>query len=345
MPQSLHESTEITSNAPTTSNHGRQPAQVIETPVPAADDSSSRVVQDLLSERSARLQAHKKEQEAREKAKRIAEAKTRKAALEEESPAGSQRSANQKYALMQKKRQQDAREERARILKRVEDDKIERREKDAQRKAQAIANNSQSVEPVAASSSIVSSADSRSKECALQIRLFDGSTIRSRFSTQGTLRADVRPWIDQQQSADVPYTFKHILTPQPNKSISISGEEKTLQSQGLFPSATLVLVPIQGYTSAYNETNATGYISRGMSAGYGMISSGVGVVTGALGGLLGTRAAPSSSSADVPVTNAQSSNINVTTLRDQDGPEDHQFYNGNAVGLTPSLQICLDTKT
>lgn len=41
-----------------------------------------------------------------------------------------------KYALMLKKEQQDKRDERARILKRVEDDKITRRKEAAQRKAE-----------------------------------------------------------------------------------------------------------------------------------------------------------------------------------------------------------------
>ena len=57
-----------------------------------------------------------------------------------------------KYALMQKKRQEDARNERARILKRVEDDKTERRVKEALRKEQAKAamepTNLQSAPPV-----------------------------------------------------------------------------------------------------------------------------------------------------------------------------------------------------
>jgi hypothetical protein len=296
------------------------------------EESSTHVVQDLLAEGSARLEAHKREQDAKEKAKRIAEAKARKAALEE-APDDSKKSADMKYALMQKKRQQDAREERARILKRVEDDKAERREREAQRKAQIKAmENSQPSDSAATTSSIVPSALSRSHECALQIRLFDGSTIRSRFSSQGSLRADVRPWIDKQQSTDIPYTFKRVLTPLPNKNISISEEEQSLQSQGLAPSATLILVAVNDYTSAYKDSSTTGYVSRALTAGYGLVYSGVGLVTGVLGSILAGGPAQASPAADpTPIQPTPASNINVRTLREQDMVEDHQFYNGNAV--------------
>jgi len=310
-----------------------------QTPVPA-EEPSSRVVQDLLAERSARLEVHKKEQEAKEKAKRAAEAKARKAALEEATPPDSKKSADMKYALMQKKRQQDAREERARILKRVEDDKAERREREAQRKALAKElETTQNEGSTAASSGITPSSLSRSKECALQVRLFDGSTVRSRFSSQGTLRGDVRPWIDGQQAGDIPYTFKHVLTPLPNKNISISDEEQTLQSQGLTPSATLILVPVQDYTSAYSDSGAMSLVTRGVSAGWVAVSSGASLVTGTLGGILGWGGTgaqvPATESA--PVSTALPSSVNVRTLRDQDRPEDHQFYNGNAVSHVSAI--------
>jgi hypothetical protein len=258
--------------------------------------------------------------------------------MEAETPAGSLKSADIKYALMQKKRQQEAREERARILKRVEDDKAERREREAQRKVQA-----KSAETpqnggltAAASSSIQPSPSNRSRECALQIRLFDGSTIRSRFPSQSNLETDVRRWIDEQQSIDIPYTFKHVLTPLPNKNISITDEAQSLQSLGLTPSATLILVPVKGYTSAYQDGSATGIVSRGVTAGYGLVSSGVGMVTGVLNSFLGGGGpAPARERQENPPPVASlGPAINVRTLRDQEGrPDDQQFYNGNAVSF------------
>lgn len=375
------------------------PAGLSTEPSAEPEDARSSEVQNLLKERSARLEAHKKDQDAKEKADRAAKAKARREAMEGTAgPEASKKSADMKYALMQKKRQQEAREERARILKRVEDDKAERREREALRKAQAKAKEGVVDQ---GSSSILKSSSSKSLsvECALQIRLFDGATIRSRFPSSGCLRADVRyaleqkslpsplssrthlfsehssmapesrlsegltltsgtrPWIDKQQdSMDVPYTFKHVLTPHPNKNISISEEEQSLESLELTPSATLILVPVKGYTSAYEASDA-GLVSRGLSAGFGFVSSGVGIVAGALGGLLGGGAAsanpanpatPSDETQDNP-TPSTTPAINVRTLRDQERrPEDHQFYNGNAVSsqqtsksssLTPSSLI------
>jgi len=292
------------------------------------------VVQELLAERSARLEARKEEQDAKEKAKRAAEAKARKEALEQADPAtASKSSADMKYALMQKKRQQEARDERARILKRVEDDKAERRDSEARRRADAKAL-AEGKAPTASSSNVRPPSSTRSAECAVQVRLFDGSTIRSKFSSSGNLRKDVRPWIDEKQAGDVPYTFKQVLTPLPNKNIETSEEEKSFQSLGLTPSATLILIPVNDYTSAYS--GGGGLISRGIMMGYGLVSSGVGIVSGILaylGGFLGGGTTPPAEERPQHSTPATSSaSINVRTLRDQrEGQDDQQFYNGNAV--------------
>lgn len=290
----------------------------------------------MLAERAARLEADRKEKEAAEKAKRIAEVKARKVAMEEEAPVGTQKSADMKYALIQKKRQQDARAERERILKRVEDDKAERREREAQRKAQAKAKEDaekEDGEPAASNSIIRPTSLNKSSHCALQVRLFDGLTIRSRFPSDDSLRANVRPWIDQQQTGDTPYTFKHVLTPLPNKNISISDEEQSLYSQGLTPSATLILVPVQGYISAYEDGASTGIVSRVASGGYGLVSSGVGLVTGVLGSFLGGGSAATPPTQERPADPAPADAnpaISVRTLRDRDR-DVQQFYNGNAV--------------
>ena len=295
----------------------------------------SRAVQDMLAERAARLELDKKKKEAAENAKRTAEAKARKAAVGEEAPVGTQKSADMKYALMQKKHHQEARAERERILKRVEDNKAERRGREAQRKAQARAKDdakNRDGESASSSSIVPPASMNKSVQCALQIRLFDGSTIRSRFSWDGSLGADVRPWIDEHQNSDTPYTFKHVLTPLPNKNISISDEEQSLYSQGLTPSATLILVPVQGYTSAYKDGAASGILSRAASGGYSLVSSGVGLVAGVLGGFLGGRGTASPAEDRPAALSPPTPNpgINVRTLNDHDR-DDQQFYNGNAV--------------
>jgi len=248
-------------------------------------------------------------------------------------PASSVPTADMKYAQMQKKRQQEEKDERARILKRVEDDKAQRRQDAAERRAKAKANASPENETTGQSPHRSNHPATQSTECAVQVRLFDGSTIRSRFPSQGNLRANVRPWIDEKQEGGIPYGFKQVLTPLPNKNISISEEEESLQELGLTPSATLILMPIKDYASAYEGGGATGLVYKGAAAGYNLVSSGVGMVTGVLGSLLGGGATPPAQDAqETPAATATpSSSINVRTLRDQQRPDDQQFYNGNAV--------------
>lgn len=319
----------VASSSASTSRGNQNPATA------TAEEQQSRAVQDLLKERSARLEAQKKEHDAKEKAMRAEEAKARREAAEKAAVPGSEAHADAKYALLQRKRQKEARDERARILKRVEDDKAERREKEAARKAEAKAK-AEGVVPPTGSSSISPPLANKSAECALQVRLFDGSTIRSRFPSEGSLRKDVRPWIDEKQIGDTPYTFKHVLSPLPNKNIETSEEEGTLQSLGLTPSATLILLPVTNASSAYKGNS--GLISRGLSTGFGLVSSGVGMVTGVLGSFLGAGAAQvANDNSQAPLAAPPpSANINVRTLRDRnEGRDDQQFYNGNALNFEP----------
>lgn len=243
-------------------------------------------------------------------------------------------------------------------MRQIEADKADRREREERRRALARAEAAVEAASSDGADGLVdkqlSSDETRrhtslrpssSKECAVQVRLLDGSTIRSRFPSDHTLRTHVRAWVDEQRSdGDVPYTFKQILAPKPNRAITISEEEESLQSLGLTPSATLVMVPVQGSIAAYGG-GGPGLLSKGLSAGYGLVSGGVGVVTGALGAVLGvgqaaqpasTASAPSSGDSQSSHTTPSSTTggVNVRTLRDQQAArDDHQFYNGNQVSF------------
>ena len=300
-----------------------------------------------LAERSRRLEAQKRALDAAEKAKRAADAKAKKEAAE----AGNPKAVNeQKYAKQQAQRQKEAREERARILKRVEDDKAERKEREAQRKREALAKlegEKEAEQAIAGSSAsaLPARGGANAKECAVQVRLFDGSTIRSRFPSTGSLLKDVRPWVDGKQEGDTPYTFKQVLSPLPNKNIEMSEEEHTFTALGLTPSATLILVPVADYTSAYE--GGGGLVSSAASGGYSLISSGFGLVTGALGSLFGGSAAPAPPPAPAAASGPSpaSASINVRTLGDQrkeSKKEDQQFYNGNAVSNALGFAIFLE---
>ncbi|KAJ8058519.1 hypothetical protein OCU04_012703 [Sclerotinia nivalis] len=260
-----------------------------------------------------------------------------KTIVEDQPKQPSQAADTANYAAIQRKRHQEAREERARILALVESDKLRRR-KDAERKAN---HNNQLTEQSAAfrgrSSSVPASAP-EAQECALQIRLFDGSSIRSKFPNTSTLNGDVRKWIDDHQKDDVPYIFKYVCTPLPNKTLSMTDESRDLAALGLFPSATLIIIPVQAYTSAYEAAEPRGILSRGIAAGYDLGTWGINRVLTTLGGIVGGPAvAPDideRTETSAPAGGSRPSNLR--TLRDQnDNDAHHELYNGNTLNFEP----------
>lgn len=144
--------------------------------------------------------------------------------------------------------------------------------------------------------------------------------------------------IGEHQITDEPYTFKQVSTPLANRNISISDEEQSFESQGLLPSATLILIPVQGYASAYENADHTGLVSRTAFAGYSVVSSVIGAATAGFRSLLGGNSTPVAQDGLIYATPAGASAPNVRTLGDQDRSEDHQFYNGNAVRWNESTQ-------
>lgn len=324
------------------------PLDAIQSNAPSAPPGPqpSQTVQNLLADRRRRLEIDKKEKDAAEKAERKAKAEARKESMVVAPDSAKAKQAT--YAAQQRKRQQEAKLEREKILRQIEHDKAERKEKDERRKAIAKAeaegtDGAGGLVDQQLASEVESPKSTRTRECAVQVRLFDGSTVRSRFPSDRSLRGDVRPWIDQEKSDDIPYTFKQVLTPMPNRTLSISEEEETLQSLGLMPSATLVIVPVQGYTAAYS--GGQGIVSKGASAGYNIVSAGAGIVTGAFGTFLGLGRG--TAPGEVPDADAHGSavqgnsgvdaaatgpGIHIRTLQDQrDDQNDHQLYNGNQV--------------
>ncbi|KAL9031650.1 MAG: hypothetical protein Q9196_000321 [Gyalolechia fulgens] len=311
-------------------------------------------LQQVMADRRRRLEADKAAIDAAEKEKRQAAAKGRRGAAS--APPGTPVSKQSSYAQEQRKRRQEAKEERQRILTAIENDKAERKEKEAQRRALAETELAEAASAKRASGSAIQTipknwgAAAHAKQCSLQIRLFDGTTIRRKFEPQQTLNDDVRPWLaGQRTDGDTPYIFKQILTPQLNRTMSISEEEESLQSLGLLPSATLVIVPIQGYTDVC--ANNQGMVGKAWSVGYNVASAGGSMFKGALGTVLGIgHATPetqeveserkrdeSSSHTNRPrATAAAQEGVKYRTLnRQRDGIEDHELYNGNQLNFEP----------
>ncbi|PYI00208.1 hypothetical protein BO78DRAFT_434576 [Aspergillus sclerotiicarbonarius CBS 121057] len=180
----------------------------------------------------------------------------------------------------------------------------------------------------------------------LQVRLFDGRSVRSSFTPTQTIRADIRPWLDSQMEEKSPYNLKHILTPLPNRTLTLTDEETPLAELGLGSSANLVMVPIQSYTEAYSATGASLPV-RAVSSAYGLVSSAVGTATGLVGSFFGygTTPAPqpaaepaSSTPAPAPASDARRQRRGpiIRTLRDQQNErDDREFYNGNQLNFQP----------
>jgi hypothetical protein len=186
----------------------------------------------------------------------------------------------------------------------------------------------------------------------IQVRLLDGSTIRSTFSPSQTVRSGLRSWIDQQRSdGDAPYTLKQILTPLPNRNIAVAEEEQTLRELGLGPTASLVMVPVQTYAKAYASGSSSAPV-RTLHAAYSWVASIIAMVFAAILTFLGVgqtrgsesqqhpsqanqaEASSSDSNPRRPNIGHRTGSSNIRTLHDSRADRgSQQFYNGNQVRL------------
>lgn len=241
--------------------------------------------------------------------------------------------------------QREQREERERIRNQIRKDQEARKQRAAEEKTKSSG----------ASSAGGARAKQQPLQYRLQIRLFDGSSVRNSFPPSATIRKDVRPWLESQRSDGAePYNLKHILTPLPNRTISVSEEERTLEELELGPTASLVMVPVPSYIEAYAPTGVVNSLpGRVVSSGYGLVSGVVGGVAGMVGGFLGYGSASNQANTTTSNSNSQQSattptastmrtrnggGINIRTIHDQRNERDqNEFYNGNTVSRTFSL--------
>lgn len=332
---------------------------------PATVTSASSSAEHVSHEGERRRQAARQERERIEKEKAQRRKEKGKMPADgggEGDPAKAKQSDSVKKASQQlAEKQRQAREDRARVLKRIADDKAERKAKEEMRKqereaerAAAFSSSEININPAASNAQDTSAAapsssvQRRHDQCAIQVRLFDGSTIRTRLSAKATIRNDIRPWIDENRTdGKDPYTFKVILTPLPNRAIDHATEEdKTLQDLGLTPSSTLVLTPVDRYATAYTNMNAGlgNPVSRFVTAVLAFVVNILGGIAGALGGGSGGggAAAPLVGRGDGDAGHELSSIQGQSTGRDgggriqgfqnpDDRRKDYQLYNGNSV--------------
>lgn len=296
-------------------------------------------VQALLAERAKRLEADKK---AKAKAEKDARAKARQEANEaHEGQSSNANPAGKSYAEEIRQKKIQAAEERKRILKRIEDDKQERKEREAQeRQARLLLSATQDGEgPSYQAPPIplprIQGGAKGGDRCNLQIRLFDGSTIRTQFKSDATLSKDVRDWIDEDRTdGDAPYTFRIVLTPLPNKAIEPAEESESLLSLGLAPSATLVLVPSK-HALAYTRSN--GFIWQTLAYILGIFGAGYGLITSVFGGFTGMFSGRGGNRQEGIAMQNLASGRSASRIRGfqnaDDQRRDAQLYNGNSVGL------------
>jgi len=255
---------------------------------------------------------------------------------------------------MQREREQKQRDERERIKAQIKADREERRRLDEMRQHGGLDTN-----PPSAQASSTSKGNVRNTtEVRVQVRTFDGSTLRSTFKPTSTLSADVRPWIDSESDTTVPYNLKIILTPLPNRNVEAAEEEQALADLGIVGSCTLVMAPVKGYVESYTGSTPGGIVGAAVSGGYNLVTGTVGSVFGGVRSLLGydqgggntPGGGQGGGQRDLPSgpPNDPSRNVRVRTLADQRAEsankKDQQFYNGNQLNFAPNKDDGDDAK-
>ncbi|KAF7550369.1 hypothetical protein G7Z17_g5786 [Cylindrodendrum hubeiense] len=298
----------------------------------SGESSTSENVRRILNERAAKLKVQKEEAErkAKEQAKEERTKAKAKGKAEAEAGAKTDNAVAHKAAEAVKKKRQEQQEERRRILKRIEDDKAERRlraQAREQKRAEDLKGGDVASSLVNAPESKLPSTTRGSGMTSLQVRMFDGSTLRSRFKTTSPLK-DIRDWVDKNRTdGSQPYTFKQVLTPSPNKTIDETEEDKSVGELGLSPSSTLVLIPVKNFSSAYDASSQNivsrffAFILSIFSWFFGLFSS---------GDRQGPPAAAGGESAE-----AQDQSRVQGFQNQSDRQRDQQLYNGNSLNFEP----------
>ncbi|EFQ29524.1 UBX domain-containing protein [Colletotrichum graminicola] len=304
---------------------------------PTQEEENAAILRTVLAERAARLEAQRIESERKAKAARAAAAEK----AETDNSKQAEQTRNHKAAL--KKARQDAADEKARILKKIEDDRAERRAKAAERAAIRNQASSPKLGEVAAaltrseSSSLAPSTSSASGMTALQVRLLDGSTIRSRFPNKATLAKDVRTWVNSEwtDGSKEPYRFKVVLAPLPSKLIDDTEESKCLEELSLSPSSTLVLAPVGAHVSAYQGSSLGSMAVEFLLLPLALLQWLWGLISGVFTKLGTSRQAADEGGAEPVTVREQRKGKFSQFANPNDRKNDHQLYNGNSLNFEP----------
>ncbi|KAG0226575.1 hypothetical protein BGW42_003519 [Actinomortierella wolfii] len=168
----------------------------------------------------------------------------------------------------------------------------------------------------------------------LNVRLFDGSSIRNVFQAVDTL-STVRQWIDQNRGEDnTPYNIVQVIPPR-----TFTDEEKSLRDLDLCPSATLVLKPIVRSADAYGGSGG-GAVSSLMGLGWSALSLAGKAASAAYNTVAyynPLRESNAASNSSVyGDSHSSSSSSSARAKKDDDGDRDKRrmtTYNGNSTSL------------
>ena len=159
-----------------------------------------------------------------------------------------------------------------------------------------------------------------------------------------------------------PYFFRHILAPAPSRELSAGDESVELGEIDLAPSATLVLVPVKGYTDAYSGgaggvSGITGAATGIVGGAFGLLSSTVGLVGSTIGSVMGFGAqqegggAGSSNGAgggrtvgSRPTTQEPTHDPVLDQLHPHPQPQPPSAGNGNGTGTTMRVRTLADQR-
>jgi hypothetical protein len=239
----------------------------------------------------------------------------------------------QGWRRVQRERERQQRENRERVRARIKADRAEQKFNDEIRRQHDKATKVKEEDSSHSAPSIVDGTNAAGVR--VQVRTFDGSTIRARFEKEARITTDVRPWIDSTSQSKVPYNLKIILTPLPNRNIEAAEEQQSLEDLDIIDSCTMVMLPVRGFVESYSPSD-TRLVGNVLSGSYNILRGSIGAVWGGVKTLLGFGGAAAVQ--HTTSTQPGPSEVRVRTLADQrneEGTRDQQFYNGNQLNFQP----------
>lgn len=321
--------------------------------------SSSQAVSNPPSQQAPRMTEDSSEKQNEKSIQPVSKAKGKHRVEDDVTAVGTpQRAINTARDEVRKKKNEDKRE-LERIQAKIEADKTARRK---QKEDDIVARQRLSETQHQATSTAEHSrrAPVTGKSINLQVRLFDGRTLRSSFPPTATLANDIRRWLESDLKSQPgtasfpPYSFKQIMAPHANREIDVSDEVKRLEQLDLYPSATLVLIPVSTYSEAYTSPGGHGILGhayRGITGLSSISSSAFGAITSAMSAVTGygsgqgqvptqASAEQSAQTAEATPSRANDASTRVRTLADQRADNrnhNEQWYNGNQVSIYGSI--------